>query len=582
MVKPITTMVCQDVMAGLMTAIVGSCSLIALAVPPAIAGPAGGPATCGILANRLLQRKDILSATSAVQPASNGDAAYCLVQMTVSELQGVEAGYLPGQKQMINIDIGLPLSRADGGSGGVQGAWNGRSENFGGGGYVGAASIPQLIVGTDAGYAASDSDAGNQDNGSGAFALNANGTLNWGLIRDFSYNAIHEQNVWTATLVEMYYGKSAAYNYFNGCSTGGRQAHMEALRYPQDFDGILGGDPALSFDRLSSSQLWGEVEMNQILGAPISAAKLEAVTQAAITACDAADGVVDGVIGDPRACRYSARQFVCSGKASDPANCLTPQEAEVVDQNWDGPPGAQPGTRLWFGYERGSPLVGIVSPPFGDIDSLGPNPFFIPVQWFQYWVFQNAAFDWHTLTERSFDQAFREGENKFSQVVGTFDPDLSRFKARGGKMIVYHGLADEVIPSRATYNYYNRVTALQGGLTEVQKFYRFFTYPGNNHCGGNLTQPNAPLINSNDLFDALVKWVEHDTAPDSILAYNGASLATSSVSRPICKYPDTAVYNGTGSTSSASSFHCQVNRTDPLAAAQSVLPEPEDLHTGDQ
>jgi hypothetical protein len=380
----------------------------------------------------------------------------------------------------------------------------------------------------------------------------------------------------------MYYGMSPKYNYFNGCSTGGRQAHMQAQRYPEDFDGILGGDPALSFDRLSSSQLWGQIAMNQLVGAPISLPKLQAVTQATIAACDAADGVTDGIIQDPRACHYSATKFVCTGKASDPANCLTPKEAEVVDQNWEGPSGLQVETRLWFGYERGSPLAGLSAGSLGDLAPLGAAPFFIPVQWSQYWVFQNPAFNWQTLTEGNFDQAFREGEIKFSQVVGTYDPDLSDFKEHGGKMIVYHGLADEVIPSRATYNYYNQVTDLQGSLQEVQKFYRFFTYPGNNHCGGNLTQPNAPLINNGDLFNALVNWVEDGVAPDSILAYNGATLATSTVSRPICKYPDTMVYNGSGSTNDASNFHCQVNKTDPLMAEEDVLPEPATAASNDQ
>jgi Tannase and feruloyl esterase len=422
------------------TALLG-CS--ALTAAPASAKSASSPPTCGLLANQLLQYKDIIAATSAIQPASNGNSSYCLVHITVSDLQGPEDGYLPGQRQMINIAVGLPLSVADGGSGGVQGAWNGRNENFGGGGYVGLIGSGgfALPTATNAGYASSDTDAGNQDDGSGAFALNPNGTLNWGLIRDFSYNGIHEQNIWTKNLVQMYYGMSPEYNYFNGCSTGGRQAHMQAQRYPEDFDGILGGDPAISFDRLSSAQQWGQVAMNQLLGAPISLPKLQAVTQAAIAACDALDGITDGIIQDPRACHYNAKQFVCTGKAGDPANCLTPAEAQAVNQIWDGPPGPQEDLPLWFGLERGTPLAGFfLFSPTVDFSLDAAVPLSIPVQWLQYWVFQNPNFDWHVLTESSFDQAFRDGEIKFNQVVGTYDTDLSAFKEHGGRMIVYHGL----------------------------------------------------------------------------------------------------------------------------------------------
>jgi hypothetical protein len=425
-------------------------------------------------------------------------------------------------------------------------------------------SIPQLTVGTNAGYASSDTDAGNQDKGSGAFALNPDGTLNFGLIRDFSFNAIHEQNVWTQKLVRMYYGLSPRFNYWNGCSTGGRQAHMQAQMFPDDFDGLLGGDPAIAFERLSTAQQWGQVAMNQVVGAPVSPAKLQAVTQAAIAACDTLDGIADGVIQDPRACHFNAKQFVCSGKTGDPANCLTAAEAEAVNQIWDGPPGPSDELPLWFGMEPGTPLQ--------TLD--GTNPFSIPVDWLKFWVFQNANFDWHTLTETTFDQAFREGEIKFNQVVGTYDTDLSAFKRHGGKLITYHGLADNIIPSRSTYNYYNQVTERQGSLEQTQKFYRFFPYPGNNHCGGNSTQPNAPLINSGDLFTALVNWVEHGQAPEFVLARNGATAATSTVSRPICKYPDVLTYNGSGPTDDASSFHCEVRQTDPLMAEEDIVPEP--------
>jgi hypothetical protein len=522
----------------------------------------------------LLKNKDISKAASAIQPAANGIASYCQVNITVSDLEGPKDGYLPGQKQMNMIGIALPLNSADGGGGGVQGNWNGRIEDVGGGGFNGSVGIAPYAPVTNSGYVGSSTDTGHESTvgtSDGSFALNPNGTLNWGLIRDFAFNGIHEQAVWTKNVTRLYYNMDPKYTYWNGCSTGGRQAHQQAQTYPDDFDGILGGDPAINWDRFVAAELWPQVVMKQEVGAPISADKLNAVTQAAINACDALDGITDGIVQDPRACTYSAKQFVCSGSVSDSANCLTPQEAVAVNKIWDGPPGLNRGSRLWFGLERGTPLP---RGPFGTapVDGLaGQVPFNLALSYYQYWIFQNPAFDWHTLTESTFTRAFLESELKFNQVIGTDDPNLSKFRKRGGKMILYHGLNDEVIFPRGSYNYYNRVTAAMGGISETQKFYRFFPYPGNNHCGFAITSPNAPLINTTDLFNALINWVEHGVAPDSIVAYNSANPTTATVSRPICKYPDKLVFKG-GSTSVASNFFCQHQDHDDFLVTDLVVP----------
>jgi hypothetical protein len=377
--------------------------------------------------------------------------------------------------------------------------------------------------------------------------------------------------VWTKNLTQMYYGKGPQFTYWNGCSTGGRQGHEQAQRYPDDFDGILAGASAFNWDRLLPAQGWGEVVMNQEVGAPIVQAKLDTVTQAVINACDPLDGITDGIIQDPRACLTDANLFVCGepGAASLGANCLTPKEAGAMNKIWNGIPGRGADQVLWFGQDRGAALE----------DNDGPLPLVFPLQWWPYWVFQNPAFDWHTLTEKTFDQAFRDSELKFRQVIGTDNPDLSAFKRHGGKMITYHGLADGLIMSRGTYNYYNNVTKAQGSLAETQKFYRFFPYPGNGHCGitslGGNFQTNAPLIDlstSGGPFQALVNWVEHGVAPDTITASNAAGGT-----RPICKYPDTLLYNGTGSIFSASSFKCQHQTTDELMPAENALPDPGTL-----
>ena len=209
--------------------------LSSVALLPSIAQAAQLP-SCAGLAAQLLTNEDISVATSAVQPVAGTHKSYCLINITVSSLSGPTAGYLPGQSQQIKIGIGLPLSTADGGSGGTQGSWNGRIQALGGGGYAG--SVGPVTGATDTGYAGSSTDTGHSAAQGGAFALNPDNTLNWGLIRDFAFNGIHEQAVWTKKLVQMYYGTGPKFTYWNGCSTGGRQGHQQAQKYPKDFDEI--------------------------------------------------------------------------------------------------------------------------------------------------------------------------------------------------------------------------------------------------------------------------------------------------------------------------------------------------------
>jgi hypothetical protein len=232
----------------MLASLVGTLMASAAFLPSAREAKAAPPA-CSGLAGLMLHYGDIISATSAIQPAENGDASNCLVNITVSDLAGPRYGYLPDQKQMINIGIGLPLSNADGGSGGVQGNCNGRIENLGGGGYAG--SVGPVTPATDAGYAGSSTDTGHPASAGGTFALNPDGSLNWGLIKDFAINGIHDQTIWTKNLVQLYYAMGPRCTYWNGCSTWGRQGHEQAQMFPNDDDGILAVRP-LSIGTVSS------------------------------------------------------------------------------------------------------------------------------------------------------------------------------------------------------------------------------------------------------------------------------------------------------------------------------------------
>jgi hypothetical protein len=257
---------------------------------------------CSDLAAQILTNPDVVAATSVLVPASGADLAYCNVQLQYSHLAGPAAGYAPGQSQLIQIGIGLPLSAADGGSGGAQGAWTGRIEDLGGGGTAG--SVGSTTAATDLGYVGSSTDTGHSATTVGGrgsnFPLNGivgtfpggtftaalnppnDNSFNWGIYADFAYRGIHAQSVMSKFATQLYYGMAQNYSYWVGCSEGGHQAMSEAMRYPNDHNGLLIGDPVMMYDRLQPMQFWGQVITNHDLGAEISTAKQTAVSNAAM------------------------------------------------------------------------------------------------------------------------------------------------------------------------------------------------------------------------------------------------------------------------------------------------------------
>jgi Tannase and feruloyl esterase len=509
--------------------------------------------TCTDLATNpaygLAGNPQVSGATAVLLPTSGPTTAYCRVDFTFSGESGPSAGYLPGQSQHLIIRVGLPPNSVDITAGAV--SWNGKNRDIGGGGFAGA--VGAVTSSTNLGYVGTSTDTGHSAALGGSFALNPDGTLNVGLIEDFASDGIHEQHVWGVNLARAYYGMDPIRKYWIGCSTGGRQGHYQAQNFPRDFDGILAGANAYNWDRFITAELWPQVVMNQWVGGPIASAKLNAVTNAAIAACDAQDAIPgDGFIQDPRACTYSAKSFLCSaygGSSSDP-NCLNPREVSAVNQIWNGPTDAQ-GNRVWYGLERGASLSGGLA---------GTNPFSIATDHFRFWIHQDPSFDWHTVTYASFVNDMLTSIAKFNDVIGT-DDDLNAFHSAGGKMITYHGLADQLIFPRGTYHYYN--TVAQGNYQATQTFYRFFPYPGNAHCGGG----TGPQIDAEALFSRLVDWVENGVAPDFVVASQTTPVART---RKICMYPNVQVYNGSGSTDDQASFHCEVRNADDLSGTLTI------------
>ncbi len=536
-------------------------ALLAVITPAPTAAQGGGPhphhapVNCTLLATDpalgLVGNPNIKSVASTLVAASGGNQAYCQVDLL----------YGTSPEQNINIRVGLPLNSLDGGTGGVEGAWNGRTQGVGGGGCAGSLNVNAPV---NAGYVGSGTDTGHAG-GDCEPGVNLDGTYNLQFINDFIRNAIKQQVLFMKSVARTYYGVKPAYNYWNGCSTGGRQGYLLAQELPGELDGILANAPAMFWTRFQTAQMWGQIVMKDLVGGPIAEAKLNQATASAVAACDEADGVKDGIIDDPRTCRFSATANICGTPTAPAANCLTPAEAEAIDKIWDGPRNAR-GQKVWFGLDRGTQLGGACF-PFGCFSLNGTTPFFLGVTQL-HWDEHDRTFDWHTVTIDGYPEVAQDGSRNIADVTDTFG-DLDGFERHGGKLLTFVGANDQLIMPRGVFDYYRQMAARHGrhgqpDFERLQEFYRLFRAPGVAHCaGGAGPQPQ-------NLFGALVNWVENGVAPDVIQAQGGAG-APATRTRPLCPYPQTAVYNGTGSTDDAASFHCGGDLEEPEVVCADVV-----------
>ena len=519
----------------------------ALGKPPKPPEPDGSPQLCTSLASNpvLTGNPDIKSVTSTIIAAVGMNKSYCQVNLLYGE----------SAEQNINIRVGLPLNSLDGGTGGVEGAWNGRTQGIGGGGCSGSLNVTTPV---NANYVGSGNDTGHSG-GDCEPGVNLDGTYNRQFIHDFIRNGMKQQVLQSKLIADLYYGMKPLYNYWNGCSTGGRQGYVLAQELPKELDGILANAPAIYWTRFQTAQMWGQIVMNELLGAPIAGAKLTQTTASAVAACDAADGVTDGVIDDPRTCSFSAQANVCGTPGAPATNCLTPTEAEAIDMIWDGPRNTK-GQKIWFGLDRGT-----------NIGSLnGTNPFALGVTQF-HWDMHDRTFDWKTVGIDEYADVARAGSRNIADVTDTFG-DLDKYRKAGGKLLTMVGANDNLIMPRGVIHYYRQMASEMAkphlkhhapDFEGLQDFYRLFRAPGVGHCsGGSGPQPQG-------LFDALVNWVENGVAPESILATQTVSGVPRS--RPLCPYPQTAIYNGSGSTNDAANFHCGGNLETEATVCADVL-----------
>lgn len=517
-------------------------------------------------------------------------ADLCLVKLNVGPGHSGSAD-APSTSAGIGIEVWLPAPAS----------WNKRIHNLGGGGWAGGAQGSTMQIGNAAGGVTAGTEGsvvGTTDTGhalsSGSFAMNPDGTINTTLWADFAERSLHELAVKTKALATTYYMSPPAHSYWDGCSTGGRQGYKEAQNNPADYDGYLNGAPAFNWSKFITSELYPQVVFQrELAGVALTAAQHALVSGSAVSACDMVGGQHMGYIMDPRSCRYDPTRdanVLCAGVAgngvtgasSDPG-CVNLGQAQAFNKIWYGQtadgsvpdPAADNAStpalasgQLWWGLTRGSTLLGLAGPrPFSiatdEVALEMQNPTLATSS------FQNAtgngADGWKTLTYADLANAYARGvalQPLFGNI-NTDNPDLSRLRDSGAKVVSYHGLADQLIAPQGSINYFSRVADAMGGVEATQAFDRLFLIPGMGHCAGigsatGIAGPantvnSMPLPAIGQLFKALVDWVETGKAPSSLVL----SSADASVSQPICMYPQQAVYGGSGSITSAASYSCQ-------------------------
>jgi feruloyl esterase len=502
-----------------------ACLLAIAMAGAALAGPASAADRCAALANLKLEDTTLEAhavPAGFVHPSSIYDVlalprptsrAFCRVQ-----------GVIHGRTR---FEVWLPEPQA----------WNNRLQGVGDGGMAGGVPYPTLLQAMEAGYAAEGSDLGHQS----GFLESGWAIGHPERVRDWGHLATHETTVRAKAIVAAYYGAPPRFAYFTGCSGGGRQALMEAQRYPGDYDGIVAGDPTIDFVRLSTAgRLWMALALFPPSGGPgaLTPAKLQLVERAATAACDRLDGVADGVIDDPRACRFDPAVLGCRGAERD--DCLTEPQIAAFRRVYAGAADPQ-GRQLFPGYERGSES-GFSAQQW--VYAAG----FLQGMGFQDPAYDPARFDF----ERDIDAIGGRdlGGETLSQAIDATSPDLSAFRRKGGKLIHYHGWNDPGVPPMNSVNYYDAVAA-RDGPELTRSYYRLFMVPGLGHCFG------GPGATSFDMLTPLRAWVEEGRAPATVPAARveaGRTVRT----RLLCPYPERAVWRGSGGADAAASFACRV------------------------
>jgi hypothetical protein len=454
----------------------------------------------------------------------------------------VQAVSRPAADSQIEFEVWMPVS-----------GWNGKYFSIGNGGFAGSIQYALMAAAVHNGYASSSTDTGHKGSATDG---------SWGLghyekIVDFAYRSIHETAEKSKAIVQNFYGGTPKHSYFSGCSNGGRQALVEAQRYPADYDGIIAGAAANFWTHNIAGFVWDAQALEH---AQIPPSKMQALENGALAACDARDGVKDGVIDDPTKCHFDPATLLCHGAESDA--CLTAAQVGALKKIYDGPRNSK-GEQLFPGYLPGGEAgqggwSRWITGPHAAQEDYAKG-------FFRSMVFNDAAWDFRTF---QWDRDMKVTDDKWARGFNATDPNLKAFKDHGGKLMLYHGWSDTAISPVNAVNYYTSVTAKMGPK-QTAEFVQLYMVPGMQHCAGGPgpnsfgTNPSPlPSDPQHSLALALDRWVDKGVAPEQIVATKyktGANPESGIVrTRPLCPYPQVARYKGSGSTDDAANFTCAV------------------------
>lgn len=415
--------------------------------------------------------------------------------------------------------------------------WNGRFLGLGGGGWM--PGFPAALdAGASRGFATAITNAGRPYDlsidpqelgrmvGRNDFLLNDQGRLDWTELQNFAYRGIHEMTLVGKAVTKEFYGVQPRYAYFSGCSTGGRQGQAEVQRYPQDYDGVLSGSPAINWAHFAAAESW-PLTVTRELG-DVPQCRLNAAHRAAVVACDDDDGARDGLVSGVGTCQFDAKALV--GMQTD-CGAIDARDAQVIGRIWDGPR-RRDGSRLWNGIDRAA-LIHAPQPPANQA-----SPFS-----------ESKSPDIGSLSFAAFEDQFDSFVERYGAVMDTSSPDVGAF-AKHGKTILWHGVADDIIPAAGTLHYVDSIRRTLGER-ETDAFLRLYLAPGVGHCGsGDGPQPV-------ELLEPLMEWVEQGRAPKAVRSENRDRAGRTTRTRPLCPYPTLARYRGRGSLDDAANFRCQ-------------------------
>jgi feruloyl esterase len=488
------------------------------------AAPTGG-STCDNLSKLSLPNVTITSAQSVAAgafapPASPGPGQpNTALFKGLPEFCRVMATLTPSSDSDIKMELWLPAS-----------GWNNDFQAIGNGGWNGTMGYGPLAEGVKKGFATAGTDTGHAG-GSASFAMGHPEKLT-----DFAYRAVHEMTVTSKAIIQNFYGSAPRYSYWNGCSTGGRQGLKEAQKFPADFDGIVAGAPANYQTHLHVWSIWVAQEMNKTPDSYLPPEKLAVLHKAVIAACDANDGVKDGLLNDPTKCHFDPKILECKGE--DLPNCLKPDQVAAVQAIYAGPKSSN-GKAVFPTFEPGSELGWSI---LG-----GKQAASVATDSFAYVVYKNPQWDWKTM---NLDSDVAQIDKAYETLINATDPNMKAFFAHKGKLLMYHGWSDQLIAPLNSIDYYSKVVNNLGGQAKASDDVRLFMVPGMGHCGGG----EGP--NTFDQVGAIQQWVEQSKAPETMIASHADRSGTVDRTRPLCVYPNVARYNGSGSTDDAANFTC--------------------------